>query len=310
MIGIALISILCTAYLVFGALQSGPFTSYIHATMVVSNSGGVTLQSPVLVTGIQVGRVTSIRNTAAGVEIGFEVVADRRIPLDSLVTIEYLSMLGPPFVEFRPNTGTGPYLQDGQRLATDHIRMPLAAPNVAGLFSRVVSQLDPRVLESLVDTGDVALYGTDAAVANLARTGNSVAAALMSRSPQIATLYRELQSAAADLDWAGPAATAAAPALVRFTQALNELTAAVEQFIESQPPERLAADGGVLAVLERLTAVLRDTPALQQIVPILQQLADAMRPSSAATPNLSVLLEQALNAVTPEGAVRLRVTVK
>ncbi|MBB5915017.1 virulence factor Mce-like protein [Nocardia transvalensis] len=308
--GIAAITVLGASYLTFGVVRADPFADYTRATMVLANSGGLGVDSPVLLTGIEVGRVTSVRKAAGGVEVGLRVDADRQVPTDSVVTIEHLSALGEPYVEFRPTTGAGPYLRDGQRLESANVRTPLSIPQVARLVTRTMNQLDPAVVGSLVGTATTALDGTDAAIPNLARSGDLLAAAIMSRSPRIADLLNSFQAAASDIDWAGPATSAAAPEFVRFTQTLNDLVAAVGRLVDTQPAEAFTEGSGLVPFLAKLTDALKELgPELKSLTPALQPLADAAT-SAAPRIDISSLISQALADVDSDGAVRVRVHVK
>ncbi|WP_280268731.1 MlaD family protein [Nocardia wallacei] len=308
--GIAAITILGASYLTFGVVKVDPFADYTRATMVLANSGGLGVDSPVLLSGIEVGRVTAVNKTAAGVEVGFRVDADRDLPTDSVVTIEHLSALGEPYVEFRPQSGAGPYLRDGQRLESTNVRTPLSIPEVARLVTKTMNQLDPNVVGSLVSTAGQMLDGTDAAIPNLARSGDLLAAAVMSRSPRIADLLNSFQAAASDIDWAGPATSAAAPEFVRFTETLNELVAAVGRLVDTQPPETYTEGNGLVPFLAKLTDALKELgPELKSLTPALQPLADAAT-SAAPRIDISSVITQALDDVGSDGAVRVRVDVK
>ncbi|GAB2713332.1 MlaD family protein [Nocardia thraciensis] len=308
--GIAAITLLGASYLTFGVVRADPFADYTRATMVLTNSGGLGVDSPVLLSGIEVGRVTAVNKTAGGVEIGLRVDGDRDLPTDSVVTAEHLSALGEPYVEFRPKNGEGPYLRDGQRLESTNIRTPLSIPEVARLVTKTMNQLDPTVVGSLVSTAGQMLDGTDAAIPNLARSGDLLAAAVMSRSPRIADLLNSFQAAAADIDWAGPATSAAAPEFVRFTDTLNELVAAIGRLVDKQPPEALTEGSGLVPFLAKLTDALREIgPELKSLTPALQPLADAAT-SAAPRIDISSLITQALDDVGSDGAVRVRVNVK
>ncbi|WP_280272147.1 MlaD family protein [Nocardia wallacei] len=308
--GIAAITVLGASYLTFGVVRADPFAEYTRATMVLADSGGLGADSPILLSGIEVGRVTSVRKSADGVEVGLRVDADRSVPTDSVVTIEHLSALGEPYVEFRPRTGAGPYLRDGQRLASANVRTPLSIPEVARLVTKTMNQLDPKVVGSLVGTASQVFEDTDAAIPNLARSGDLLAAAIMSRSPRIADLLNSFQAAAADIDWAGPATSAAAPEFVRFTQTLNDLVGAVGRLVDTQPATAYTEGTGLVPFLDRLTAALRELgPELKSLAPALQPLTDAGT-SAAPRIDISSLITQALDDVDSDGAVRVRVNVK
>jgi len=173
-----------------------------------------------------------------------------------------------------------------------------------------MNQLDPNVVGSLVDTAGQAFTGTESSIPNLARSGDLLAAAIMSRSPKIADLLNSFQAAASDIDWAGPATSAAAPQFVRFTKSLNELVAAVGRLVDTQPPETYPEGSGLAPFLAKLTDALGQLgPELKSLTPALQPLADAAT-SSAPRIDISSVITQALDDVSADGAVRVRVNTK
>ncbi|WP_107654522.1 MlaD family protein [Nocardia suismassiliense] len=308
--GIAAITVLGAGYLTFNVVQADPLAEYTDASMVLTNSGGLAVGSPILLTGIEVGRVSSVRKSADGVEVGLKLAADRRVPTDSTVTIEHLSALGEPYVEFRPNADGGPYLRDGQQLTTSNVLMPLSIPEVARLATKTLNQLDPAVVGSLVSTAEQSLAGTDGAIPNLARSGDLLAAAIMSRNPQIASLLNSLQNTATNMDWVGPSFSAAAPEWVQFTQALSDLVAHVGRMVDSQPIDQYTTGNGIAPFTAKTVDALRELqPELSSLAPVLRPLVDAL---VAAAPRIDIsdLISQALAEVDADGAVKVRVAVK
>ncbi|QIS02029.1 MCE family protein [Nocardia brasiliensis] len=308
--GIAAIVVLGAGYLTFGVVRVDPLAEYTEATMVLTNSGGLAVGSPVLLTGMEVGRVESVTNSAGGVEVGMKLVADRRVPTDSTVTIEHLSALGEPYVEFRPNSEGGPYIRDGQQLRTSAVRMPLSIPEVARLATRTLNQLDPQVVSSLVNTAEQSLAGTDSAIPNLARSGDLLAAAVMSRNPQIVSLLNSLQSTATNMDWVGPSFSAAAPEWLKFAQAVSNLVDHVGTMVDGQSIEQYTTGNGVAPFTEKTIATLRELqPELSSLAPVLRPLVDAI---VAAAPRIDIsdLISQALADVDADGAVKVRVAIK
>ncbi|ONM47271.1 MlaD family protein [Nocardia donostiensis] len=307
--GIAAITVLGASYLTFGVVRADPFADYTEATMMLGDSGGLGVGSPVLLTGIEVGQVTSVDRVGDGVEVGFRVDDTRQVPTDSIVTIEHLSALGEPYVQFQPKTGDGPYLRDGQRLRSEDVRTPLSIPEVSRLVTKTMNQLDPTTVGSLVDTMSVALTGTDAVMPELTRAADILAATLISRDPQIGDLLNDFESVSQDIDWAGPATSAAAGEFVRFTEVLDELVESVGRLIETgEAPEMYLEGNGLVPFLQRLTEWLHEAgPELAAMVPALQPLTDALT-TTAPRIDLSALISQALRS-TDEDSVKLRVTV-
>ncbi|MFD0364157.1 MlaD family protein [Nocardia sp. GCM10030253] len=308
--GIAAILVLGVGYLTFGVVRYDPFADYTNASMVLRNSGGLGVGSPILLTGIEVGKVTSVDNTSSGVEVGFRVDSSHRLPTDSTVTIEQLSALGEPYVQFVPNADGGPYLKDGQRLESSTVRMPLSIPEVARLVTKTMNQLDPAVVGSIVDTLGKSIAGTQSVMPELARSGDLLASTIMTRSPKIAELLNSFQLAAGDIEWAGPATAAGAPSFVRFGEALDEFVESVGRLIETgNSPEMYLEGNGLVPFLQRLTEWLEKVgPELKSLMPGLQPLTDAVT-ATAPRIDLGSLISQALHE-TGDNSVRVRVTVR
>ncbi|RJO79379.1 MCE family protein [Nocardia panacis] len=308
--GIAAITALGASYLTFGVVRADPFAEYTNASMVLKDSGGLGVGSPILLTGIPVGKVTAVDNSAAGVEVRFRVDGAQHLPTDSTITIEHLSALGEPYVQFVPKTQGGPYLRDGQRLDTRSVTAPLSIPQAARLVTRTMNQLDPKVVGSLLNTASGALSGTQSTIPGLARSGDLLAATIMSRSPRIAELLNSFQYAAGDIAWAGPATSAAAPNLVRFGASLEELVEAVGRLV-NQPntPQMYLEGNGLVPFLQQVNERLDKVgPEVRSMLPGLRPLTDSLTATGPEI-DISALIAQAL-AQTGEDAVKVRVTVK
>ncbi|MEV6774182.1 MlaD family protein [Nocardia sp. NPDC051030] len=308
--GIAAVTLVGASYLTFGVVRADPFAEYTHGSMVLANSGGLSVGSPILLTGMRVGKITSVDSNGGSVEVGFRIDADRKLPTDSVISIEQLSALGEPYVEFRPKTGGAPYLKDGQRLDTATVQSPLSIPEVSRLVNKVMNQLDPKVAASLASTLGTAFRDTDSAMPPLTRAGDLLAQAIMSREPKIAQLLNSFQAAASNMDGIGEATAAAAPAFVQFEQSLEALINAVGRLTDRAPgPQVYIQDNGLATFLAKLTDWVQQAgPELKTLAPALQPLADAAQ-SAGPQINISSLISQAL-AGTSDGAVRVHVNVK
>ncbi|MFD6449465.1 MULTISPECIES: MlaD family protein [unclassified Nocardia] len=307
--GIAAITVLGASYLTFGVVRVDPFADYTAASIEIANSGGLSVGSPILLTGIEIGEVTGVDTSASGrVQVGFRFGADHKVPMSSVVTIEHLSSLGEPYVQFVPRDANGPYLTDGQRLSGENVRTPMSIPEVARLVTKTVEQLDPAVVGSLVDTLGTAMVGTENVVPELARAGDLLAAALMSRAPAIGELQNNFEYVSGDIGWAGPATSAAAPAFIRLSQVIDQFVESVGRATEGDPQMHLR-EGGLVPLLEQLSAKLNELgPELSALLPGLRPLTESV---TAAAPqlDLSALIAQALHN-TDADAVKVRVAIK
>ncbi|MBF6475375.1 MCE family protein [Nocardia abscessus] len=116
---IAAVVLLALAYLTFDVVGVDWFTSYARLTMTLTNSGSLGPQSPVLLFGVRVGKVVSVRNGDDGVQVSMRVRNDCHIPVASTVSIENLSALGEPQVQFTPVKDAPPRI-----CATDNTSTP------------------------------------------------------------------------------------------------------------------------------------------------------------------------------------------
>ncbi|MCP2297327.1 virulence factor Mce family protein [Nocardia amikacinitolerans] len=309
--GIAAITVLGIGYLTFGVVRVEPMRESLRATLVVGNSGGLEVGSPILLRGVEVGEVTALRRGRGRVEADFDLDRRYRLPVDSTVVIEGLSALGEPYVEFTPNTDDGPYLAEGQVLEGLRVRTPLSTPEVARLVTQVMNQLDPNAIGEFIDTLGIAMEGTESVTPGLTRSTDLLAAAIMSRSPQIGTIMTDLQSIAPDMDWTGPSFATAAPSFIEFGQRVDQIAEAVGRLARTGDTPAMYLEGnGLVPFLTRLTEWIATVgPEVKPLAPMLQPLADAAA-HSAPQVDLSALITQALAATEPEGAVRIRVGVK
>ncbi|MFB8004854.1 MlaD family protein [Nocardia sp. NPDC056000] len=306
--GVLLIGI---AYLGLGVLRYDPFADLTRVRMVLANSGSIGIGTPVLLTGIPIGTVTTVRRGTAGVEVSLEFAGAHHIPVSSAVKIENLSALGEPYIDFQPPDTRGPYLRDGQQLDTAKVQVPLLIPDLSVKAVQFIRQLDPATMTSLVHTLDTTLTGTEAQLPQLERATSLLAATLLSRTGTIRQLLTDLQTTGADMDWTGPALAASGPYWSLLGQRLEELITTASRVIEKgDAPHDYLTGNGVVPFLNQLNATMtRLGPEFTQLVPVLQPLtADAT--SSLGRLDISALIAQALGTVGDDSAVHLRLSVK
>ncbi len=298
-------------YLTFGVVRVDWFKDYTDATMVLTNSGSLGPRSPVLLTGVKVGEITSVDNVAEGVEVKFRIEDKFRIPTASTVMIENLSALGEPYVQFTPTQKGGPYLESGQRIDTKAIQMPLSIPDVARTVTNLLNQLDPKALSNIVNTLDQGLAGTESLIPQLARSTSLLTATILSRNPQIRSMLTDLQAIGSDMEWTGPSMAAAGPEWGNSGTQANLIAEAIGKLARiGKVPDDYVLGNGLVPFLNKVSAYLTEVgPDLQKLLPVIQPLAAA---SAASIPeiDISALISQALNATGDDGAIHLQINVK
>ncbi|WP_460725026.1 MlaD family protein [Nocardia heshunensis] len=308
---IAAIFVVGTAYLTFGIARVGWFQQYTTASLEMSDAFNLVPRSPILLSGLRVGEVTEVQNSAGGVHVNFRVRSEYRIPVDSIVTIEYLSALGEPYLEFQPQRAGAPYLKNGAHVDSTSIRQPVSIPEMAGTVTRLLEQFDPQSLGSLVTTFSQSMSGTEAVMPDLIRASNLLAATLLSRAPQLDTLLQNMQVPGPDVAKAGADMAAAGPKWGEFGVKVQELVKSLEVVMNARPvPDAYTTGDGILVVLPKITDYLRTIgPDLGAAYPVVAPLL-TQAVNSLPGIDLSALIAQALQSVKPDGGIRLQIQVK
>ncbi|MFI6866754.1 MlaD family protein [Nocardia sp. NPDC050406] len=302
-------------YLLFGVVRVGWGTDTLSATLNVPDSAGLVADSKVLLSGIEVGRVTSVAHTATDVRVDMTIRTEYPIPTSSIVRIEALSALGEPYLDFRPPNGDGPYLRDGQTIDAAAVEAPASVPEVAAATTDLLRQVDPTALASIVDTFSAALAGTETLTPGIARATDLLAATLLSRSAVLHQLLTDLQAHATRLGAIGAAMGDAAQPWQDFGPKVSEVATTLAGMIRAgNMPEGFRIDDetrvGLTPFLDQLSDKLDAVgPELKPLLPLLKPLADTAT-GTAAQLDLSALISQALHATSPDGTLRLQLTVK
>lgn len=303
-----LVLALGSTYLTLGVLRYDPWREYTTARLLVARSGGLGTGAPVLLTGIRVGEVTAVRRSTTGAEVEFRFSATHRIPADSLITIENLSALGEPYLEFAPKAEHGPYISDHQVL--DTARTPVSIPEVSTRVVKFIQQLDPAAIGSLVHTVDTALAGTDTEIPRLEHATTLLAATLLSRTDTIRQLLADLQTTGADMEWTGPALAESGPKWAEFGDKLNQLIkSAGTVFDQGDIPKDYLTGDGIVPVLHLLDGLVGKLgPSLAELAPVLAPMV-AQSTTALGRLDIGALITQALGAVGDD-AIRLHITTK
>ncbi|MBC7302725.1 MAG: MCE family protein [Nocardia sp.] len=307
---IAAVLIFGVGYMSLGVLRLDPRLTYITADLRQDNSGGLGPNSPVLLAGVQVGRTESVRKQAGGVLVRLRIDSRYQIPVSSEVRIEQLSALGEPYIAFAPESGAGPFLEDGQVVAADRIHRPMTITALSARLVELLDQIHPEAIARLVDTFDRALAGTDAAMQTLQRSSTLLAATLLSRTDTLRQLFADMQALGGDMAWLGPSLATAGPLFGEFGVTLNAIVESGAELVDSRPVSDFFTGDGLVPFLDNLTALIAEIgPSIAPLGQILGPVVtDAVNRAPAI--DISTLIDQALQSVDADGTVHLRIGVK
>ncbi|GAA3711946.1 MlaD family protein [Gordonia hankookensis] len=298
------------AYLAFGVLGVAPFREDRTATLVMTDSGGLEVNSPVLLTGFEIGEVTALRVGDHGVQTDIRYRAEYPIPASSTLSVQTLSALGEPYLEFVPATDGGPDLADGQVVDTRATTKPVTIADTATRAVAMLDQFDPDVISRLVHTIDTALDGTDAVMPRLQRSTRLLAETLMVQNPQFEKLLSSIQSIGGDLDWLGPTLEAGGPAWASVgDRVIAPLATKMAELTDARNPSVYTTGDGIIPFLHRINEVLLEIgPSVKPLAPMLQPVV-AQATTGVSGLDIGALVTQALGTVGSDGAIHLQLNI-
>ena len=111
----------------------------------LNESGGIFTNAEVTYRGFNIGRVGQLRLTKTGLEADLKIDPKApQVPSDLQAVIANRSAVGEQFVDLRPASDRGPFLQNGSVIAANKTKTPVSTEQVIGnLDSLAASVLPP-----------------------------------------------------------------------------------------------------------------------------------------------------------------------
>jgi virulence factor Mce-like protein len=115
------------------------------------SSGGLYRFSNVTYRGVEVGKVTDVRVTPTGAEATMSLDTSPKIPIDLQAEVRSVSAVGEQYVDLRPRTDSGPYLENGSVIAVGDTTIPAPVGPVLDRVSKLVDSFPKDRLGDLLD---------------------------------------------------------------------------------------------------------------------------------------------------------------
>lgn len=141
-----------------GSLFRDPYV----VTVNLREAGGLHEKSTVNYRGQRIGTVRDVRLSAGGVVAELAIDEGVQVPRDSEFLVRNLSAVGEQYVDIRPRTAEGPWLEDGTVIAARETETPLPIHTVIGDTQRLLERVDIADLETISREADLA-FGDGAA---------------------------------------------------------------------------------------------------------------------------------------------------
>lgn len=127
----------------------------------LASSGGIFSNAEVSYRGVTIGRIGELRLIPDGVEVDLHIDHDApKVPTDLQAAVANRSAVGEQYVDLRPNTGDGPYLEPGSVIPMERTSTPLPVDTVLLNLDRLVTSVPTDSLRTVVDELHLAFNGT------------------------------------------------------------------------------------------------------------------------------------------------------
>lgn len=149
----AIVSIIGVLVMTFTYIQAPTLLGIGRVTVKVElpSSGGLYRFSNVTYRGVEVGKVTKVELTGDGALATMSIATSPKIPADLQAEVRSISAVGEQYVDLRPRTDAGPYLQDGAVITSANVTIPQPIGPVLDRVSKLVGTFPKDRLSALLD---------------------------------------------------------------------------------------------------------------------------------------------------------------
>ncbi|WP_425005341.1 MCE family protein [Mycolicibacterium sp. S3B2] len=229
-------SIVGVAVMVFAYIQLPTLLGIgrLTVTMELPATGGLYQFANVTYRGVQIGKVREVRLTEDGAEATLSLDTSPKVPADLVAEVRSVSAVGEQYVDLRPRTDSGPYLENGARIARSDTTIPQQVGPMLDQLSALVDSLPKDRIPDLLDETFLAFNGAGPDFASLLDSASTVTEDLSGASGETRALVDDssplLESQAETAD-----------AIRTWARSLNGISA---QVVQNDPEVRAILQQG------------------------------------------------------------------
>jgi len=157
----------------------------------LNESGGIFTNAEVTYRGFNIGRVGDLHLTKTGLEADLKIDPDApQVPKDLNVVVADRSAVGEQFVDLRPASDAGPYLEEGTVIPANKTKTPVSTELVIGDLDSLAASVPTNSLRTVVDESYNAFSGTGGDLQRLLDTARSFTTTAQQYLPQTVQLLQ------------------------------------------------------------------------------------------------------------------------
>lgn len=249
----------------------------LAVTLELPASGGLYRFSNVTYRGVQVGKVTAVTLTENGAEATLSLDTSPPIPADLQAEVRSVSAVGEQYVDLRPRTDSGPYLENGARIPASDTTIPQQVGPMLDQLSALVESLPKDRIPDLLDETFLAFDGAGPEFGSLLDSAATITEDANAVSPELRTL----------IDDSGPLLESQAETTDAIRTWARSLSGVTEQVVQNDPEVR--------ALLQRGPGFAQEVSSLlDQVKPTLPVLLANMTTVSQVLLTYNPSIEQLL----------------
>jgi phospholipid/cholesterol/gamma-HCH transport system substrate-binding protein len=245
---------------------------HIRVTVELPAAGGLYRFSNVTYRGVQVGEVRDVKLTDKGAEAILTLGTSPKIPANLQADVLSVSAVGEQYVDLRPRTDSGPYLQDGSVISMANTTVPQEVGPMLDQVSKLVDSIPENRLSDLLDESFKGFNGAGDDFQSLLDSSSNITDYLNDVSDQSRAL----------IDDSGPFLDSQAESAQAIRTWARSLAGITEQVAQDDPKVRAILQRGpgfAQEVSQLLTQVKPTLPVLLANLTTLGQILVTYNPS-------------------------------
>jgi phospholipid/cholesterol/gamma-HCH transport system substrate-binding protein len=280
-------SIVGVAVMIFTYMQVPTLLGIGRVTvkMELPASGGLYRFSNVTYRGVQVGKVTSVELKENRAEATLKLDTSPKIPADLQAEVRSVSAVGEQYVDLRPRTDSGPYLEDGSVIRMADTTIPQAVGPMLDQVSALVESIPEDRLSDLLDESFEAFNGAGYDFGSLLESSSNITDYLNDVSDQSRTL----------IDDSGPLLESQAETTDSIKTWARSLAGITEEIAENDPEVRAILQRGPGFAQEVSQLLNQVKPTLPVLLANLTTVGQILVTYNPALEQLLVLLPNAIS---------------
>lgn len=258
----------------------------LTVTLELPAAGGLYRFANVTYRGVQIGKVKSVELTENGAEAVMSLNTSPKVPADLEANVLSVSAVGEQYVDLRPRTDSGPYLEDGSRISVANTTIPQQVGPMLDQVSELVDSIPGDRISDLLDETFKAFNGAGPDFGSLLDSGATLSEQLNSVSDESRGL----------IDDSGPLLDSQAETADSIRTWARSLEGVTAQLVQNDPQIRALLERGPGFAQEVSTLLNQIKPTLPVLLANLTTLGQILVTYNPSLEQLLVVFPNALAA--------------